>query len=156
MNNLWLNIESIVKDKTKDTDMTKIVAFLPNQTFPRDVQTEYLVKYMTDNVFRRRKFQVSYLGAWLLKTFGEETFNKIIWDSLLVNIGDHSVNRCTEEVIKYHNPDLILVFSTLARVSVELSNNNYVIIDCTSLLNLSNNANLVNLIKTKITELERG
>ena len=150
-----------MKDRTKDTDMTKIVAFLPNQTFPRDVQTEYLVKYMTDNIFRRRKLQVSYLGAWLLKTFGEETFNKIIWDSLIINIGEHSVNRCADEVIKYHKPVLVLVFSELGKASMQLlidmGRVQCEVIDCTPLNILSSAGcqTIVNQIKTKITELER-
>ena len=143
--------------------MTKIVAFLPNQTFPRDVQTEYLVKYMTDNIFRRRKLQVSYLGAWLLKIFGKETFNKIIWDNLIINIGEHSVNRCADEVIKYHNPNLILVFSNFGKASMQLlidmGKVQCEVIDCTPLNMLSAHRpeclEILTQIKTKITELER-
>lgn len=140
--------------------MTKIVAFLPNQTFPRDVQSEYLVKYMTDNIFRRRKFQVSYLGAWLLKIFGKETFNKIIWDSLIINIGDHSVNRCAEEVMNYHKPVLVLVFSEPGKASMQLlidmGKIQCEIIDCTDLNILHIRCQtIVNQIKTRITELER-
>jgi hypothetical protein len=115
---------------------------------------------MTDNIFRRRKFQVSYLGAWLLKIFGKETFNKIIWDSLIINIGDHSVNRCAEEVMNYHKPVLVLVFSEPGKASMQLlidmGKIQCEIIDCTDLNILHIRCQtIVNQIKTRITELER-
>ena len=143
--------------------MAKILALLPSPTFPEDVQTEYLTKYLTDDVFRRRKLRLTFIGIRLIEIMGESLFNKIIWDSLAFNIGDQPLTRSANTMITWHKPDLILVFSDFEKASiqflVDMGKIQCEVIDCL-LLNILGSKTLssleiLNQVKTKIVDLER-
>lgn len=107
----------------------KILAFLQNCWFPRDTRLDYIHRYLSDDVFRRRVLSRGWTGHRLINAFGEKMYSEIIWENASIEVGDHS-SHCGEPdlehvrcMIEKHNPDLILTFGRVAFGSVNLVNN---------------------------------
>ena len=106
----------------------KILAFLQNCWFPKDTKADYINRYLTDDVFRRRVLSRGWSGRRLINSFGENFFSKVIWENASIEVGSHS-SYCgspdlhhVQCMIDKHNPDLILTFGVVAKSSVELLN----------------------------------
>jgi hypothetical protein len=106
----------------------KILAFLQNCWFPADTQIDYVNKYLSDDVFRRRVLARGWTGRRLINSLGEKLFSMIIWDNASVEVGTVAEHDGTpdlnhvEERIEYHKPDLILTFGKTALGAVNLVN----------------------------------
>ena len=94
----------------------KVLAFLQNPWFPEGTKEEHIEKYRTDDKFRRRVLAMSETGKRLLKAFGEETYDEIVWDNVAPAHTSHSRGITPADpdhiqaAITSNNPDLVLVF----------------------------------------------
>lgn len=99
--------------------MKKILAFLQNPGFPEDTHPETIRQYNLDDDFRRKILKQYMTGQRLLKAFGEEVFDQIVWDNVILQNGtikkkvppdmDH-----IRAVIAEVKPDIIITFGAVA------------------------------------------
>jgi len=106
----------------------KIVAFLQNCWFPPGTSLYHIRRYLINDDFRRKVLKKGWSGKRLMNAFGEELFDKIIWDNASLEVGATPGHRADADrnhianVIYNHSPDLILTFGTVARDAVRIVN----------------------------------
>lgn len=101
----------------------EIVAFLQNPGFSKDTDPEVIKRYNHDHLFRRDTLKKYLTGQRILLSLGEELFDKIYWDNVILETGtlykktkpdmDHVL-----AVLEEKKPILVVTFGVVANRAI--------------------------------------
>lgn len=105
----------------------KILAFLQNPGFKPDTPDDVLYRYNTDDEFRKKTLKKYMTGQRLVIAFGEELFDSIIWDNVILATG--TLRKKTppdmehvEATLREIKPDIVITFGSVAAKAMIMSN----------------------------------